>query len=557
MARESNRRARSRVAVSLVVACAALALALPAAVRAATPGVVVPGPNTDTASIQRIQASGARQVRAFVSWRQLELSPGVWSGAFSTVDAFVNRMQAMGIGTYFVVLGTPAWASQSGSDTAPPPPGPFASFMAHLAARYRGRVLGYELWNEPDWPTFWQGSATPAAYAALLRAAYPATKQADPGAKVGVGGLVGNDYNFVSGLYDNGAQGNFDFVGVHTDNDCIRADPQAAVRDVDGRVSRWSFTGYREVRQVMLDHGDDKPIWMSELGWSVASGQCPSRPSDPAGVTPANQATYLTHAYACLAADPYVQNATWFSLIDFGAADTIPLRFGLYDFQGNARPALAAFQHAGSVAPDRSCGLQVDRGGPVLRLASPTNGQNRSGDLVYRVSAGDPDGVTRLWLLVDGRLVRVTSRSLLTGTWTGWRRLPYGPHTVTVSASDSARNVSTQQITVNKVRYGDGEPVFTRIALGLYGSGRARVAGGRLFTLPHEARTLARGRLSIRWERQAGRRWVPFGQAAGATATRAVRAQRKFSPGRYRVVIEYLGYKSFRRTVARRAFTIR
>ena len=58
MARESNRRARSRVAVSLVVACTALALALPAAVRAATPGVVVPGPNTDSASIHNFHLTG-------------------------------------------------------------------------------------------------------------------------------------------------------------------------------------------------------------------------------------------------------------------------------------------------------------------------------------------------------------------------------------------------------------------------------------------------------------------------------------------------------------------
>jgi Cellulase (glycosyl hydrolase family 5) len=555
MARGSHRRARTPVAAFLAVACAALALALPTAVQAATPGVVVFGPNTDAASLQRIQASGARQVRVFLSWRQLETSPGVLSG-LSQVDDFVNRMQAMGIGVYFVVLGTPAWATPSGADNAPPPPGPFTSFMGRLATHLRGRVIGYELWNEPDWPTFWQGSASPTTYAALLRAAYPATKQADPAAKVGVGGLVGNDYDFVQGLYANGAQGNFDFVGVHTDNDCIRTDPRIAVRDVDGRVSRWSFTGYREVRQVMLDHGDDKPIWMSELGWSVASGQCPSRPSDLAGVTPADQATFLTHAFACLAADPYVQIGTWFSLSDFGAADTIPFRFGLYDYNGAARPALAAFHHAGSVAPDPSCGLPVDRAGPGIALAYPTNGQNRSGDLVYRVTAGDPSGVTTLSLLVDGRLVRITGQSLLKGKWTGWRRLRLGPHTVTVRATDSARNVSTQQVTVNKVRYGDGEPVGTRIALGLYGNGLSRVAGGRLFTVPHEARPQARGRLTIYWERQSGHRWLPSGRAAAATPTRAVRAQRKFSPGRYRVVAVYSGYKAFRPAVARRAFTI-
>src|SRR5439155_1106937 len=151
---------------------------------------------------------------------------------------------------------------------------------------------------------------------------------------VGVGGLVGNDFRYLEGLYGAGAGGNFDFVGVHTDNDCVRADPRVATRDPDGRISPGSFTGYREVHQTMLDHGDDKPIWMTELGWSVTSARCPARPSEPAGVTPTDQATFLSHAYSCLAGDPYVENATWFSLSDFGAPDVISNRFGLFDFAG-------------------------------------------------------------------------------------------------------------------------------------------------------------------------------------------------------------------------------
>ena len=50
----------------------------------------------------------------------------------------------------------------------------------------------------------------------------------------------------------------------------------------------------------MLDHGDDKPIWMTELGWSVTGERCPhGNGQGTAGVSPAKQAAFLTRAYAC------------------------------------------------------------------------------------------------------------------------------------------------------------------------------------------------------------------------------------------------------------------
>jgi hypothetical protein len=425
-----------------------VALAGPAApAGAAEAGVVVPRVDDVPAIVARVQASGARHVRAFVSWRALEPRPGTL-GDTSHYDALVDRLRALGIETYFVVLQTPAWA---GAADSPPPAGAYGDFMRRLAEHFRGRVMAYEVWNEPDFTAFWRGGASPAAYAALLRAGYAGVKSGDSGARVGVGGLVGNDFFYVNALYDAGAKGKFDFVGVHTDNDCNSTDPRAAIRDLNGRIERFSFTAYREVRQVMLDHGDDKPIWMTELGWSVARGRCPSSRSLPAGVSPSRQAAFLPRAYACLAADPYVEKASWFSLSDFGPEESIATRFGLVDFRGRRRAAFAAFQRSRAAAPNRRCGLQVDRSPPRLTLSAPRDGERRSHDLYYRASASDPSGVTTLTLLVDGRRVRVTGRTRLVGHWgRGWRALRNGPHAVQVRAVDRAHNVAAASVTVIK-----------------------------------------------------------------------------------------------------------
>jgi hypothetical protein len=560
MGTRQGNNSRLRRLLLAVAACALTAGALPAVAGAAQPGVVLPNPNLDAATLARIQASGAKHVRVFASWRMLEQQRGQFTPyILAGYDELANRLKPLGIGMYLVVTQTPSWASSSGADNAPPPPAAYADFMQRLAEHFRGRVMAYEVWNEPDGNIFWAGGASAAAYSSLLRPAYAAVKAADPEAKVGVGGLVGNDYDYVGQLYQAGAKGSFDFLAVHTDTACARTDPREASRDADGRISRWSFTGYREVHATMVANDDPKPIWMTEMGWQVTTHKCAANVRDPAGVTAALQASFLTYAYSCMAADPYLEMGSWFSLTDFGAAEAAGGGYGLWSFAGAVRPALAAFQRAGSAGANHSCGLTLDAGGPSIAIDSPTGATGISADLKYRAVASDDQGIRTLAILVDGKQIRVTARRVLDGTWTGWRKLPLGPHTITFRAMDAALNVTTKDVAVNRVAYGEGEPVFTRIGIGLYGSGASRVAAGRLYTLPRDAKPFLRGRMTIAFERQAGTRWVPFGAAAGGSASsnQALKRQQRFKPGRYRVVIAFSGYKSFRPALARRAFTIR
>jgi hypothetical protein len=46
----------------------------------------------------------------------------------------------------------------------------------------------------------------------------------------------------------------------------------------------------------------------------------------PQGVSDAQQATYLSQAYHCLAGNPYVQLALWYPIDDEGAVDSGLLR---------------------------------------------------------------------------------------------------------------------------------------------------------------------------------------------------------------------------------------
>src|SRR5215204_939726 len=351
-----------------------------------------------------LEQSGAKLVRSFVSWDTL--TGGARDLQISKYRGFADKANARGMRVLLTVTGAPL---------PQPDPARYAAAVADLASQLKGRNVAYEVWNEPDDTTFWHNGPQPAEYAAMLKAAYPAIKTADPAATVLVGGLVGNDFEFVEHLYDNGAKGSFDGVGVHTDTACLTTDPREYYREPSGRIGRYSFTGYREVRATMLAHGDDKPVWMTELGWASTTATCErgGRAGTKAGgVTQPEQADFLSKAYGCLANDPWLEQAAWFNLHDIQTGSTNDaLNLGLVTDAFSRKPAFAAFQRAVSATPI-PCGGTLDAGAPQVTLLAPTDGALYLTSLPIHVTATDSEGVKDIDVFVDGKEVSLsTSKS--------------------------------------------------------------------------------------------------------------------------------------------------
>ena len=213
----------------------------------------------------------------------------------------------------------PAWETGSADD-------------AHAAARtrtttrhssrarpaLRRRVAAYEIWNEEDEPTWWAGAPDPAAYAQLLKAAYPAVKAAEPEGDGRARRPDGQRLPFLEGVYAAGGKGSFDAVGVHTDTACNVLSPYEYLRGADNRMIADSLPrlprGPRDDarqrrRQADLDD-------RAELAHDRArrARKASGRGRSPKASPRTQQATYLRQAYHCLAEDPYVQVALWFPL---------------------------------------------------------------------------------------------------------------------------------------------------------------------------------------------------------------------------------------------------
>jgi hypothetical protein len=464
------------------------ALLIPSTADAATPGINIAGPPTPDLVNQAL-GTGAKTVRIFALWKDFEPntkgeypsgSPGV-SNLVSVYDAGTRALNAAGVKPVFVVSETPPWASGSPDVNVPPANlADYADFMKAFVAHNKAaglQVKGYEIWNEPDMDVFWHPAADPVKYAAMLKVAYPAIKSADPSAVVVAGPTTGNNYDWYHGLYAAGAGGSFDVASVHTDTGCLVNAPGNYYRDAaDGKIARWSFLGYRSVHDEMAANGDAaKPIWMTELGWSSTNGgptSCQAGLSTglkASGVTDAQQAQYLTMAYSCLANDPYVTDAQWFTLYDTNNASRDELNhYGLLTVGGAAKPALAAFKavaatNGGAAAP---CG---DFAGPTIKVVSPTPDQQFVDKLDVLAGAADAGvglaasaaapGEGSLTITYDGgkSIGKFGSARLANGAlvgykpWFGSSALPRGTHTIEFTAADASGNVSTSTITVTKV----------------------------------------------------------------------------------------------------------
>ena len=103
------------------------------------------------------------------TWAELEPAKGVWN--WGGLDNFVAAAQEHGVSDILLNLGqSPRWASSS-PETAghmygtpaltPAPPAniqDWRDYVTAVAQRYKGRIRYYEIWNEPNGPSWYTGS---------------------------------------------------------------------------------------------------------------------------------------------------------------------------------------------------------------------------------------------------------------------------------------------------------------------------------------------------------------------------------------------------------------
>lgn len=200
-----------------------------------------------------------------------------WSGyQWSRWDTIVRLATGAGMQVVPMVVYSPDWASGVRVTTSGGPNDPpldaryYADFMTAAAARYKGRIHYWELWNEPDYALHtWSGTMTQWV-SLVLKPGYQAVKAVDSTAQVVLGGLAG-DTN-LGAVYQAGGGPYFDIVSFH-------AYYPVAVAD---------STAWDHIRAALATNNDTKkPIWLTEFGRPTQTAGAPGA----ATPTPAAQAT--------------------------------------------------------------------------------------------------------------------------------------------------------------------------------------------------------------------------------------------------------------------------
>jgi hypothetical protein len=308
------------------------------------------------AEASAVAGMGFMYLNAYIQWAALEDAPQQYS--WGDVDGLISLAASSGLLIVLRVDTPPTWEAPGLGNRPPANPSDFGRFMGALASHARGQIWAYEIWDEPNLSSEWGNQPpNPAAYTALLQAAYPQIKTADPNAIVisagmattgGDGGVTAmNDCDFIQGMYNAGARGCFDALGSHP----YGFGTAPTVENSNGITD---FRRPEDQYAVMADNGDgNKPIIATEWGWLLDPTYYghPEYLSDPLWngfqwqiQSPSNQAAYLVEAFQYAYANwPWMGPMLVFNL-DFSQNCSCepqdPMRFfSILNSDGTARPA--------------------------------------------------------------------------------------------------------------------------------------------------------------------------------------------------------------------------
>ena len=226
--------------------------------------------------------AGVSWVRRDISWKQVE--PNVGTFDFTSADAVVDAELAAGIQVLAILnYGHPEYTANSGGNSHYPPDdlNDFGTYVRETVTHFSDRIDVWEIWNEPNFSTFWLPSPDPVAYGNLVKIAINEIQQADPNAQIMLGGMLGNLDPF---SYGGKAWGFLEEVlaahpGLLDDIDILSIHPYTWLQYVEPEVASNIVSSYQigfiemieDCRNIATQAGHpDMPIWATEMGWHTA-----------------------------------------------------------------------------------------------------------------------------------------------------------------------------------------------------------------------------------------------------------------------------------------------
>lgn len=221
-----------------------------------------------------LKNSGIMYIRDEYYWDGVELEKGKYT---FQCDDYVDALNEIGIKPMICLsysnkfYGVPH--NEEGYEA-------FGNYAAAVAEHLKGKVYGFEIWNEWNGGT-WNGGYGNEEYVNIIKATYPKLKAVDADVPVAIGAAITAPYGWFDNLFKLGA---FDYCDV------ISYHPYCMPSNPDQKTYRGNIEdNFENMYKTMEKYGTPKKQWITEWGWYTGTAG--------ANVDEKTQAEYLTRGY--------------------------------------------------------------------------------------------------------------------------------------------------------------------------------------------------------------------------------------------------------------------
>lgn len=243
-----------------------------------------------------IAQTGAEWIRDEMYWGALESQKGQYDVP-EKFEKYVDAAISNKINVLLVLNGdNPLYGSMPPStDEAIEA---YAQYCSFVAEHFKGRINHFEIWNEYNNEGFNKNGEPPETYAKMIKAAYTAIKNTNPEAFV-VGGCTSRvDLEWLKRVFEAGGHAYMDAVSVHPY--CYPESPDYTF-----------IQNLTKVHNLIKEYGEDKPVWVTEIGY----------PTHNIGSSERASASNLVKTYILALTGNVAQRVFWYDFQDDGLLD--------------------------------------------------------------------------------------------------------------------------------------------------------------------------------------------------------------------------------------------
>ena len=277
---------------------------------------------------------GVAMSRGDILWKAVEPKPGVWD--FARWDRISDAAAEAGVELLAILDYNPPWLNvPEGKGTVAEK---WLERVRKTVAHYHKRIHTWDIWNEPN--LTWHGSKEELAELGVR--ACRIIKEIDPKATVIYPSVSGT--SVMGWLKPLDGKFPFDALSVHP---YCRPEPPESIHLRQQML---------DLRQWMKAHGENKPVWIGEVGWPTST--------DKLGVSETQQAAYLARLFV-LGLSAQVQKIVYYQPFSGRERGHHERQYGFLHNDHSPKPAALAFAQVAYRLTHARFDRVIDLGAPV------------------------------------------------------------------------------------------------------------------------------------------------------------------------------------------------